>query len=233
MKRGFLNPVLRGSAAHVVVDSLVAPVLDERDAHHLFRVLRLRDGAVVTATDGRGSWVECRVVGRDGIEPNGERHVEPLQEFRVGVAFVPVKAQRPEDTLRQLVEIGVDDIVVLQPTKRAVAGARDRLVERAERIAREACMQSRRVFLPDIRLGVDLAEIVTSASVAIADPEATPLGGDVSMLAVGPEGGFDPAEIPADCPRASIGPVVLRAETAALVAGARLVALRETRGERQ
>ena len=173
------------------------------------------------------------MVGRDRIEPNGGICVEAPPTFRVGVAFVPVKAQRPEDTLRQLVEIGVDDIVVLQPTKRAVAGVRDRLVERAERIAREACMQSRRVHLPDIRLGVDLAEIVTRVAVAIADPDAPPLGGDVSMLVVGPEGGFDPAEIPAGCPRASIGPVVLRAETAALVAGARLVALRETRGERQ
>ena len=230
---GFLNPVLRNSAAHVVVDSLADPVLDDRDAHHLFRVLRLRGGATVTATDGHGGWVECRVVGRDGIEVNGERHVEPLQDIRVGVAFVPVKAQRPEDTLRQLVEIGVDDIVVLQPTKRAVAGTRDRLVERIERIVREACMQSRRVHLPEVRFGVDLSTIVSQAAVAVADPEAPPLGTDVSMLVVGPEGGFDPAEIPAGCPRASIGPAVLRAETAALVAGVRLVALRETGDERQ
>lgn len=233
MNRAFLNPVLRSSSAHVVVDSLVAPVLDEHDAHHLFRVLRLRDAARVTATDGQGRWVECRVVGRDGLEVNGDVRVEPLPSPRVGVAFVPVKAQRPEDTLRQLVEIGVDDIVVLQPTKRAVAGTRDRLVERAARIAREACMQSRRVFLPEIRLGVDLSAIVSQAAVAVADPEAPPLGTDVSMLVVGPEGGFDPAEIPAGCPRASIGPAVLRAETAALVAGARLVALRETSDKRQ
>jgi 16S rRNA (uracil1498-N3)-methyltransferase len=225
--------VLRNAAAHVVVDSLAAPVLDEHDAHHLFRVLRLRDGAVVTATDGKGGWVECRVVGRDGLDVVGGRHVEPAPSSRVGVAFVPVKAQRPEDTLRQLVEIGVDDIIVLQPTKRAVAGTRDRLVERAARIVREACMQSRRVYLPEIRLGLDLAGVLAQESVAVADPEAAPLGHGVSLLAVGPEGGFDPGEIPDSCPRAGIGPAVLRAETAALVAGARLVALREARGERQ
>lgn len=233
MNHAFLNPVLRNSAAHVVVESIAAPELDEHDSHHLFRVLRLRDGAVVTATDGCGAWVECRVTGRDALEVVGERRVEPAPSLRVGVAFVPVKAQRPEDTLRQLVEVGVDDIVVLQPTRRAVAGVRDRLVERADRIVREACMQSRRVHLPVIRLGVDLAEVVSQPAVAVADPEAAPLGYGVSLLVVGPEGGFDPAEIPATCPRAGIGPVVLRAETAALVAGARLVALRETRGERQ
>jgi 16S rRNA (uracil1498-N3)-methyltransferase len=151
----------------------------------------------------------------------------------VGVAFVPVKAQRPEDTLRHLVEIGVDDIIVLQPTKRAVAGTRDRLVERAARIVHEACMQSRRVYLPEIRLGIDLAEVLAQESVAVADPEAAPLVEGTSLLVVGPEGGFDPSEIPDSCPRAGIGPAVLRAETAALVAGARLVALREARGERQ
>ena len=228
-----MNPVLRNSAAHVVVESLVAPVLDDHDMHHLFRVLRLRDGAVVTATDGAGSWVECRVSGRDGLEVVSDLRVESAPTWRVGVAFVPVKAQRPEDTLRHLVEVGVDDIVVLQPTRRAVAGTRDRLVERAERIVREACMQSRRVYLPAVRLGAALAEIVSQASVAIADPEAAPLCAGVALLVVGPEGGFDPAEIPASCPRASIGPSVLRAETAALVAGARLVALREDRGRQQ
>jgi 16S rRNA (uracil1498-N3)-methyltransferase len=237
--------VLRNSSAHVVVDSLVVPVLDEHDAHHLFRVLRLRDGASVTATDGVGSWVECRVVGRDRLEVVGEPHVEPVPSSRVGVAFVPVKAQRPEDTLRHLVEIGVDDIIVLQPTKRAVAGTRDRLVERAARIVREACMQSRRVYLPEIFLGLELGKVVAGkvvagkvvagkvvaqASVAVADPEAAPLDHDVSILVVGPEGGFDSGEIPDTCPKVSIGPAVLRAETAALVAGARLVALREARG---
>ena len=44
-----MNPILRNSAAHVVVDDLENPRLDEVDAHHLFRVLRLRDGDVVKA----------------------------------------------------------------------------------------------------------------------------------------------------------------------------------------
>ena len=39
---------LRASAAHVFVDDLDHPQLDERDEHHLARVLRLRDGEVVT-----------------------------------------------------------------------------------------------------------------------------------------------------------------------------------------
>ena len=54
-----MNPHLRGSAAHVFVESLDSPVLSDDDSHHLFRVLRLRDGETVTVSDGRGSWRPC------------------------------------------------------------------------------------------------------------------------------------------------------------------------------
>lgn len=96
----------------------------------------------------------------------------------LGVAFVPVKAEKPENTIRQLVEVGVDEIFVVAPTKRAVAGTRDRLNDRAERIVREACMQSRRVFLPAIHLGVPLIDVVALSGVAVATPMVThhPLG---------------------------------------------------------
>jgi 16S rRNA (uracil1498-N3)-methyltransferase len=228
-----VNPLLRSAAAHVVVASLVSPELDEHDAHHVFRVLRLREGSRVTATDGAGRWVECLVVGRDALEVAGDVHTEPAVEHRLGVAFVPVKAERPENTVRQLVEVGIDDIYVLQPTKRAVAGSRDRLVDRVARITREACMQSRRVHVPTIHLGVELGDLLTGESVAVADPEAPPLQGDIRLLVVGPEGGFAPEEVAANVARAGIGPAVLRAETAAVAAGVRLVALHEARHGRQ
>ena len=59
-----MNPALRASAAHVFVDSLDAPVPSDDDAHHLFRVLRLRDGEVVTVSDGNGSWRTTEEIGR-------------------------------------------------------------------------------------------------------------------------------------------------------------------------
>ena len=58
-----MNPALRSSAAHVFVGSLAAPELDPDDAHHLVRVLRLRDGEPITASDGRGGWRSCTLVG--------------------------------------------------------------------------------------------------------------------------------------------------------------------------
>jgi 16S rRNA (uracil1498-N3)-methyltransferase len=218
-----VNPVLRGSAAHVVVENLDAPTLDEHDAHHLFRVLRLRPGAVVTATDGAGRWRECRAEGRDEIVANGEIEVEARRGAALGIGFVPVKGEKPETTIRQLVEVGIDEIFVLAPTQRSVAGSRDRLNDRVERIVREACMQSRRIFSPAVHIGVPLVDVCALAGAAVADPDGGEIG-DARILIVGPEGGFDPTEVPGGAPRVSIGPAVLRAETAAIVAGARLIA---------
>lgn len=218
---------LRNSAAHVVVNNLANIELDEHDSHHVFRVLRVRDGNVVTATDGQGNWRSCRVVGRDALEPTGEVIHEAAPAYRVGVAFVPVKAEKPETTVKQLVEVGVDDIVVLLPTVRAVAGARDRLHERVERLVREACMQSRRVYAPQVTIGIALTDISSSSGVVFADPQGGTLTGAHRMIVVGPEGGFEESEIPTGTARVGIGPVVMRAETASLVAGARLVSLRE------
>ena len=222
-----MNPLLRNSAAHLVLNNIDSISLSDTDSHHLFRVLRLRDGQSVTATDGAGRWRECRVVGRDGIEIVGSVVVVNSPSITIGVAFVPVKAEKPETTVRQLVEVGADVIDVLLPTKRAVAGTRDRLNDRIHTIVREACMQSRRVFVPQVNVGVNLAEVLAQAGVAIADPEGGPLSAEHQYIVVGPEGGFDASEVPETVAKVSIGPVVMRAETAALVAGARLVALHE------
>ena len=222
-----MNPLLRNSAAHLVLNNIDSISLSDTDSHHLFRVLRLRDGQSVTATDGAGRWRECRVVGRDGIEIAGSVVVENSPSITIGVAFVPVKAEKPETTVRQLVEVGADVIDVLLPTKRAVAGTRDRLNDRIHTIVREACMQSRRVFVPQVNVGVNLAEVLAQAGVAVADPEGGPLSAEHQYIVVGPEGGFDASEVPETVAKVSIGPVVMRAETAALVAGARLVALHE------
>ena len=57
------------AAAHVFVESVAEPVLDDADRHHLERVLRLRPGAPITVGDGAGRW---RPVGLGAdLEPLG------------------------------------------------------------------------------------------------------------------------------------------------------------------
>ena len=62
----------RSAAAQVLVGDLGAPVLEGDDAHHLGRVLRLRPGAEVCATDGQGGWRSTTFAGGDRLEPSGD-----------------------------------------------------------------------------------------------------------------------------------------------------------------
>ncbi len=76
-------------------------------------------------------------------------HFAPASANRLGVAFVPVKGERPELVVQKLTEIGVDDIYPLAPTTRSVvkwdAERADKNHTRLVKVSREASMQSRRV----------------------------------------------------------------------------------------
>jgi 16S rRNA (uracil1498-N3)-methyltransferase len=148
---------------------------------------------------------------------------------RITVGLAPVKGQRPEWAVQKLTELGVDAIRLLDAERSVVRWTGERAaghVERLERVAREAAMQSRQVRLPEIRAGVPFASVVGSADVAIAD-----LDGDRPTLTrpcvlVGPEGGWTDAERDLAPARVVLGTGVLRAETAAVAAGTLLTALR-------
>jgi len=82
-------------------------------------------------------------------------------------------------------------------------------------IAREASMQSRRVWLPKIDSGVALTQL---SAAFIADPNGVALDASHRTLAIGPEGGFADDELNAGQGLVSLGETVLRAETAAISA---------------
>jgi 16S rRNA (uracil1498-N3)-methyltransferase len=231
---------LRSSAAHVIVGSLDAPVLDPNDAHHLSRVLRLRDGEAVTATDGAGRWRVCRFVrgGRDrgALEPGGRDHAalepdgdiatlpRPSPELTVG--FAVMKGDRPEWVVQKLTELGVDRIVPLRTERSVVRWDGERgvaAVERLRRVAREAAMQSRRCWLPSVA-GVDVPASFPEA--ALAEPGGVPITLAHATVLVGPEGGWAPPELAGAAATVSLGELVLRSETAAVAAGTLLGALR-------
>jgi 16S rRNA (uracil1498-N3)-methyltransferase len=232
---------LRNSVAHVFVDHLDSPSLTDTDQHHLSRVLRVRDGERVTASDGRGSWRSCAWAD-GGLRADGDVVTEAAPLQRVGVAFVPVKGDRNEWSVQKLTEIGVDDIVLLAPTRRSVVRwtDTDKQLRKLSLVAREAAMQSRRVWLPRVTAGVSLSDVLSMPGVAVADPAASLfVSPDASnranranpaLIVVGPEGGFDDDEIPANVPRVRLGDTILRAETATLVAATLLTAWRSARG---
>ncbi len=225
---------LRNSVAHVFVDHLEAPSLSDTDEHHLSRVLRLRDGESVTVSDGRGGWRSC--VWADGtLRASGDVVIVAAPARRIGVAFVPVKGDRNEWSVQKLTEIGVDDIILLAPTRHSVVrwSDADKQLRKLRVVAREAAMQSRRVWLPAVSGLVTLADALAMPGAAVADPAATgaaPSLASPALIVVGPEGGFDDDEIPANVPRVSLGDTILRAETATLVAATLLASASPAKG---
>lgn len=235
--------VRAAAASQVFVDDPGQPLLSDEDVHHLGRVLRLRDGEEVIAADGRGHW--ARTVWRGaatlepltngaGIEIGGDGAVlsEARAEPALTVAFAPVKGERPEWVVQKLTELGIDRIVPLRSERSVVrwTGARGQAsVEKLRRVAREAAAQCRRVWLPEVSDTVafaDLQALGGPGQVVLAQ-----LSGDRPTLAqrvvaVGPEGGWSTEELASGLPTVGFGLSVLRAETAAVTAGALLASLR-------
>lgn len=229
-----MSDELRHSSAHVFVELITAPALNEVDEHHLTRVLRLRDGETVTASDGRGQWRSC-TWRNGGLHATGEINAVPAPVGRCAVAFVPVKGDRAEWSVQKLTEIGVDEIVIVAPTQHSVVrwSDVDKQMQKLRTIAREAAMQSRRVWLPNVVGPSPLRDVCARNGAAIADPNGVALttiapsaSPAVSLVVIGPEGGFSDDELPTDIARVSLGDTILRAETATLVAATLLVAAR-------
>lgn len=226
-----MNPVLRSSAAHVFVESISHPVPDDPDAHHLFRVLRLREGETVTVSDGRGGWRATTVV-RGGLEPSGDPVAVPAASACAVAAAIP-KGDRLEWMVQKLTEVGATRIVLLDTARGVVrwdAVRATRQLERLRRVVRDAAAQSRRCWLPVLEGPCRTTDVLAEPGALLADPDGEPLFGASGFgpVVIGPEGGFDDAELAAaerhGVRRVSLGAGVLRVETAAVVAAALLSA---------
>ena len=231
-RRFFVDAVHAGSAE-----------LRGEDAHHLTRVLRVEPGQHYEISDmqaaylaeiveARGEHVVFRVVERI------ETAAPPLSITLVAALF---KFDRFEWIVEKATELGVERIQPIEAArseKGLLEGSRKR-TERWVRIAREAGQQSRRLRPPDIlramrfEAGLTLdAEYRYFLDEAGAPPllgslpGLRPAGAHVALL-VGPEGGWTDAErqaaVEAQWTPVSLGPQVLRAETAALAALAVIV----------
>jgi 16S rRNA (uracil1498-N3)-methyltransferase len=221
--------------------------LPEHAAHHAREVLRLRSGAAVRVFDGRGAEFEAHldevsrrtVLARLGaaVTPRGE---SPL---RLVLAVSPLKGDRMELVVQKATELGIAAIWPVV-TFRTDTAARPALhgsrVERWERVASGAAEQCGRAVVPEVAPTTTLHEMVSrpfggTRVVLLETPGHAPLASleiEASrelLLLVGPAGGFEPSE--ADTLReagftpASLGPRILRAETAAVAAVAIAAAL--------
>ena len=216
------------ATAHVYVERLddtVTVVGD--DGHHLQRARRVRPGETVTAADGYGRWRVFTVVeaaaGAVVLEATSALAHEPRLQPTLTVACALTKGEKPELVVQKLTELGVDGIVFVEAARSVVrwgdakaAAAMDRL----RRVAREAGAESRRCPHPrDRRTGRPRRAARASRTGRgrrrrRARPRAPQPVGGAWVVAVGPEGGFDDAELRdfGTAPRLAVGPFVLRGD---------------------
>ena len=203
------------------VADLSEPVLSRDDDHHLRRVLRAKEGEELVLTDGRGSW-RLGAVAASGLDVVSDVVVDPAAP-ETTLYLAPLKGERGEWAVAKATEVGVSTIVPLVSQRLAHkfrGEARDKVLGRWRRIAEETCGQCRRTY--DLVITEPVTPEGVPADAAIADFSGSGDWSGLRAVCVGPEGGWAPGEWDDSRRRVSLGPTVLRGETAAVVAAALL-----------
>jgi 16S rRNA (uracil1498-N3)-methyltransferase len=212
-------------------------------AEHLARVLRAQPGMEAdVVAGGRVYHAQVAAVTQNEVRFNlaGELQADPALPVTLVLAIY--KFDRMEWAIEKATELGVAAVapVVARRTEKHLAQAAQKRAERWRRIAHEAAQQARRSDVPLIHDPISLVARVRAASastrIVLAEQERTTTlrhvideaiqAANEEMpaleIAVGPEGGWAPAEealFDANGWRAaSLGPRIVRAETAAIAA---------------
>jgi 16S rRNA (uracil1498-N3)-methyltransferase len=212
-------------------------------AEHMARVLRAQPGMEADVVAGGHVFhAEVAAVSAAEIRFNLIAEVQADPALPVTLVLSVYKFDRMEWVLEKATELGVAAVapVIARRTEKHLAQAADKRAERWRRIVHEAAQQSRRSDVPLILDPESLASRVRAASgstrIVLAEQERTTTlrnaieeaadaaGEEMPALeiAIGPEGGWAPEEealFDANGWRAvSLGPRILRAETAAIAA---------------
>ncbi len=208
-------------------------------AHHLARVVRLRVGERVEASDHERLFeAEAEAVSgkRVTFRLLGPREA-PATGPRIELSLAVIKFPRFELALEKLTELGADAIVPVaaERSDKGLVRAAAKRTERWRAIVEEAAQQARRMAPPEVAAPASLAEALARPAEQriLLDFEAPPLRECVrpgpATLLVGPEGGWAAEErraaLATGAVRATLGPTVLRAETAAIAAASAVSAL--------
>lgn len=222
-------------------------MLPEDEAHHLLQVLRVRNGESLECLDGKGRRVKAVVdfqgKGKASVQAAGAVETDPkLMSVPIQLEMAIIKGDAMEWTVEKAVELGVRTFVPVQ-TAHAVVQIEKKgpkaFQERWQKIADQSlkqCGRLERMIVQEpvsleellmtkrpVRLWLDEAARATSPSMieALNSAGASVITQGVSIL-VGPEGGWSDSErqflTKSSLPSVSLGPWVLRAETAALFA---------------
>ena len=211
--------------------------LSAAQAHYLGNVMRLSVGATLQVFNGRdGEWqARLTSLSRNAatLQPHNKTR-EQTREPDCWLCFALLKRQKTDLIAEKATELGA---AVIQPLITARTQADHVNLDRLRAIAIEAAEQCERLAVPEIRPPLPLAALLAGwpagRALYLADERRTapllaPIAGPAALL-IGPEGGFADPELDAVAAhpfvtRVSLGPRILRAETAAVAGLALLLA---------
>lgn len=207
---------------------------DEEESRHLHSVLRRQVGDRLSLTDGKGTFYETELseVGKKKALARilSATPAAPERAGKLHVAIAPTKQiERFEWFLEKAVEIGVDTITPL----RCQRSERDTIrLDRLEKILVSAMKQSLRAYLPKLNPLTAFTPFVSAATepqkrIAWCGDEPMPhlketlQSGTDTLILIGPEGDFTPAEVELALQKGfsaiSLGAARLRTETAGVL----------------
>jgi 16S rRNA (uracil1498-N3)-methyltransferase len=229
MRRRFFVDEVRSGRAEISGD----------DARHLTRVLRVEAGQRYEISDNRNVYLaEIETARKEHV---AFRTIEKLPSqsptVRLILCAALIKFDHFEWMIEKATELGVSEIVPVETirSERGLERAAHKRVERWRRIALESSQQARRAFLPTVEdpesLSDTLSREATYRFALDENPAARTLNSalpatrdqhDTVAVLIGPEGGWTDQERAQFTASAwapvSLGPLILRAETAALAA---------------
>lgn len=211
--------------------------LPDEAANHVGRVLRMQVGASLKLFNGDGFDYAATITEvtkkavRVAISGKQDNPVESPLRIHLGQGIS--RGDRMDFAIQKAVELGVTEITPLFTERCGVKLDAERLAKRTEqwqKIAISACEQSGRSVVPTVHTAVSLQQWLASPTKALRltlDPRAaatiktlTPAS-DIQLV-IGPEGGFTDTEVSqtaaAGFTGITLGPRILRTETAALTA---------------
>lgn len=228
MRRRFFVGEVRNGQARLAGD----------DAKHLTKVLRVEAGQQYEISDNRNVYlaqVETAHKGEVEFRILEKLIAEPAP-VRITLCAALIKFDHFEWMIEKATELGVSKIVpvIATRTERGLDRAAEKRVERWRRIVLEASQQSRRAFLPEVCDAILFSKALAPSGLRFvldeepggpallsALPASRTPDDEVSLL-VGPEGGWTDSErsafVAAQWTRVTMGPLILRAETAAMAA---------------
>ncbi len=230
MPRFFMNTSLAAGCTATI---------DGADAHHIAGALRMTVGEPLTLCDTRGTDYAATItaIDRDRVTVTVDSATPTASEPTLAVTLYMgyPKGDKFDLIVQKAVELGVTAIVPVL-TARSIVRLDGKDAEkkrvRLQRIAAEAAGQSERGIIPAVATPLKwkeaLARLAQENTILCYEKGGEPLGRLVTAadtavsLVIGPEGGFDPAEVEAVTAIggriATLGPRILRCETAPLAA---------------